>query len=179
MTLSEQLSTFILTVVIGLLAGFSYDFYRVVRRLTRPRKVGTFLGDLLFWLLLMVFVFGLLLIINHGEVRFYILLGMALGAAIHFSFFSQPAYRLIYRLIRFIRQIIELILSALCFVWRLSTFPFRILMMMVAFPFHWAGRGLSLAGHGIGRVGKGIFGSSLNHLSGRWRQFTGRWCRRK
>lgn len=79
MSLAEQLGAFSLTVVLGIAAGLLYDFYHVARQFLRLRKAAAFAGDLFFSLFLLAFVFTCLLLLNSGEVRFYVLLGLALG----------------------------------------------------------------------------------------------------
>lgn len=105
----EQLTAFVLTIGAGLLAGFWFDFYRAVRRVLRLEKTGTFLGDLLFSLFLTVFIFGLLLAINYGEVRFYVIMGLALGALIYWRLFSRFGYGTIMFSFRFLQKTFHLL----------------------------------------------------------------------
>ena len=49
-TLSQQVQAFGLTVALGILMGFLFDFYRVLFRFIRPAKWLTQVADLLFWL---------------------------------------------------------------------------------------------------------------------------------
>ncbi|RKO67871.1 spore cortex biosynthesis protein YabQ [Desulfofundulus salinus] len=179
MTLAEQLNAFLLTLLIGLMSGFAYDLYRVLREMLRLRKTGTFVGDLLFWMFLLVLVFALLLVGNNGEVRFYVLLGLALGAGIYLIFFSLSARRLIYRTIFFLYRTIQIMVAGALALWRIFTFPFRVLFFLIVWPVVQVGRGLSLAGRGIGRAGKGFFGPPVHRFSSglraRWQRFSSRW----
>ncbi len=179
MTLADQLNAFLLTMIIGLVSGLTYDLYRVLRELLRLRKTGTFVGDLLFWMFLLVLVFALLLVGNNGEVRFYVLLGLALGAAIHLVFFSSSARRLIYRTIYFLFRTTQIIAAGALVLWRILTFPFRVLFFLVTWPVAQGGRALRLAGRGIGRAGKGVLAPPVHRFSSglraRWQRFSSRW----
>jgi spore cortex biosynthesis protein YabQ len=93
--IQEQVTVFALTIGIGLLAGLIYDLYRVLRLSLRLKRTGVFLGDLLFCFFLTAFVFGLLILINYGEVRFYVILGMALGALTYFNLLNKTGYQVI------------------------------------------------------------------------------------
>ncbi|WP_051275805.1 spore cortex biosynthesis protein YabQ [Desulfovirgula thermocuniculi] len=83
MSVGEQAGAFLLTVALGAAAGLFYDFYRALIRLLRLRGAAGFAGDLFFCLFLLAFVFAALLYFNYGEVRFYVLLGLALGMALY------------------------------------------------------------------------------------------------
>ena len=85
----DQLFAFIVTMGIGFLAGIIFDVYRVFRGLWRPRKLGTFFGDILFWLVMTVLVFALLLFGNWGEMRIYVFLGVAFGAYLYVHYLSK------------------------------------------------------------------------------------------
>ncbi|WP_194174813.1 spore cortex biosynthesis protein YabQ [Desulfofundulus thermobenzoicus] len=173
MTLAEQLNSFLFTLLIGLMSGFAYDLYRVFREMVRPRRWGTYLGDFLIWVFLLVATFAALLVINYGEVRFYVLLGLALGAAIYLTLFSGPARRLIYRCIYLLARLARLVAAGAALLWRVVTFPFKVLVFVTAWPVVQAGRGFGLAGRRIGRAGRRIAGPPARRLSGnlraRWR----------
>jgi len=130
----EQLTAFALTIGAGLLAGLWFDFYRAVRRVLRLKKIGTFLGDLLFSLFLTVFIFGLLLAINYGEVRFYVIMGLALGALIYWRLFSRFGYGTIMFSFRFLQKTFHLVGKSISVSWRAFTFPFRVVSLALSKP---------------------------------------------
>jgi spore cortex biosynthesis protein YabQ len=183
MTLTEQLNAFLLTLLTGLMSGFVYDLYRVLREMLRLKKAGTFIGDLLFWLFLLVVVFGLLLVGNDGEVRFYVFLGLALGAGIHLIFFSSAARRFIYRSIYLFLRAIQIITAGAVAFFRILAFPFRVIFFLVAWPVAQGGRALRLAGRGIGRAGKGVLAPPVHHFSrglrARWQRWSNSWRTRR
>ncbi|HHW14399.1 MAG TPA: spore cortex biosynthesis protein YabQ [Firmicutes bacterium] len=85
--ISAQLAVFVLTVAIGTLLGVLFDLYRVARGRLRPGKLGTVVGDLLFWLVATGLTFALLIAGNRGELRLYVWVGFLSGAfAYHFLF---------------------------------------------------------------------------------------------
>ncbi len=131
---TEQVTAFAFTIGIGLLAGFVYDFYQALRRVFRWKRTGTFLGDLLFFLILTVFVFGLLMLVNYGEMRFYVILGMAMGAFIYFKLISKLGSKVILLFFRFLQKTFRLGRDFLNYFWRIATFPFRILFLAVWWP---------------------------------------------
>jgi len=84
----EQLHAFAMTIAAGMAAGLLFDMYRLARRGLRPRGTGAWLLDLMFWLVATPVVFALLLVANWGELRFYVVVGLAAGATLYFGLLS-------------------------------------------------------------------------------------------
>ncbi|MBU5313305.1 spore cortex biosynthesis protein YabQ [Tissierella carlieri] len=76
----------------GLIAGFIYDIYRTIRYFSKPSKFITYLGDLLLWTVIASVSFYVLIKINWGELRGYIILGFILGIFIYYKIFSKFIY---------------------------------------------------------------------------------------
>lgn len=123
----EQFHSFFFTMAVGLLIGIIIDGYR---SLSYRRRFGSWItvaGDLFLWLFLSGLVFFLLLLNNWGEVRAYVLIGMAVGFLIYhrwFSVFVLRAWKRIFfivgRLIRFLILIV--------------VFPFRLFQRLLFLP---------------------------------------------
>ncbi|SHF39020.1 spore cortex biosynthesis protein YabQ [Desulforamulus putei] len=156
--LMDQFYYFALTIIIGMVAGFCYDLYRVTRGTLRLRRIGTALGDLLFWFVLTGVVFVLLLLGNWGEVRLYVLLGLALGAVIYLSVFSRRTTSMIRWTFRALHQLWVWFIKSLSFAWRMLCLPFRGVYLLVALP-------LGFVAGVTGKVLKGT-GTVLNKLLG-------------
>lgn len=147
--LLDQFYYFALTILIGMVAGFCYDLYKVTRGTLRLRKVGTALGDAMFWLILTGVVFVLLLLGNWGEVRLYVLLGLALGALFYLHVFSRRITVIIQWLFKTLHRLWRGLLKTLLVSWRLICLPFRGLYLVVALP-------LGIIFKAVGKVVKGV-----------------------
>lgn len=73
----------------GLIGGVVYDIYRTIRYLSKPSKFISYLGDLIFWTIITSIFFYILIKINGGEIRGYIILGFFIGAFIYIKLFSK------------------------------------------------------------------------------------------
>ncbi|MDU4961243.1 MAG: spore cortex biosynthesis protein YabQ [Sporomusaceae bacterium] len=93
--MEEQLYTFCLLTATGAALALAFDCYRAVRIALRWRALATALGDLLYWLLAAVTVFGALLKGNWGEIRFYVFLALASGAGLYYRFLSAYVMHLL------------------------------------------------------------------------------------
>lgn len=134
--LYQQVQSFGLTVALGILMGFLFDFYRVLLRFIRPAKWLTQVADLLFWLVLAAVIFSLLLLGNWGEVRAYVFLGLVVGGGIHLRWFSRTTLRLLQRLFRFLSRVYNCLAGL--FIW-----PVRWLSRIAVVPVGWLSTGLS------------------------------------
>jgi spore cortex biosynthesis protein YabQ len=92
-------------VIAGLAIGLLFDLYRLLRWLLRPGRVGTYVGDLLFWLVLTPILFFLLLSTNGGELRLYVFVVLAVGCLLYFRLFSRWFLRLATAFWRGVRRV--------------------------------------------------------------------------
>jgi len=87
-SLAEQTYAFLMTILAGGVVGLLFDLYRVLRSALRPKQLATALTDLLYWIVVTPTVFAMLLAGNWGELRFYVLVGLAVGLALYFQALS-------------------------------------------------------------------------------------------
>lgn len=133
-SLVGQIRAFAATIVTGAAASFCYDYYRVVRGVFRLKKIGTCLGDLLFWMVTTAVVFLMLLWGNWGELRLYVFIGLGLGALIYFRLFSGPVSRLVGIKFFVIFKTWELLVKTVLALWAAFLFPFRLVLLVVSYP---------------------------------------------
>jgi spore cortex biosynthesis protein YabQ len=92
MEVNAQLISFLTTLFIGILLGFIFDFYRVSRAVCHPRLWITHLLDGLYWLIAIIITFVCLLMSNWAELRFYIFIGIILGAILYYKLCSRYTF---------------------------------------------------------------------------------------
>lgn len=125
MSLAEQFTAFLITIGIGVAAACVYDLYRVVRLTLRLRRLGSGVGDLLFWLVLTAVVYGLLLLGIAGDVRWSVLAGLVIGALIYRRYLSDRGYRLWTSLGRVLRPVRRVAGYPFICLWVIASGPFR------------------------------------------------------
>lgn len=153
-SLESQFYAFIVTVLIGLIMGICYDFYRVIKGIIRPRKFFVYMGDLLFWVVSTLIVFFMLLIGNWGELRFYVIVGALVGALLYFKLLSHSVVDVLVNVFSFIRKTINLVFRAIRFTWFLITYPLFILKNIIIIPVGLLGRAWTGASALTGRIVK-------------------------
>lgn len=87
-TLGTQVTAFFTTIIAGLTIGVLFDVYRIIRGGIRPGHAMTTVMDILFWVIATPVVVIQLVVANWLELRFYVLLGLALGLFLYFSVLS-------------------------------------------------------------------------------------------
>lgn len=157
-TLFQQLYAFAVAVAAGAALGAVYDVFRVVKDAAGPRSGAASVSDLLYWAAAAPLAAGFLLYANRGELRFYVVLGAAVGLALYFALLSP------------------LVVAALLFIGRGTVFLVSLLMHLVWGFFTWPvmlARSLGFAWRARGRSGGGVW----SRLRTPWRP-TPAWRRR-
>ncbi|RXJ00919.1 spore cortex biosynthesis protein YabQ [Anaerobacillus alkaliphilus] len=161
MSLTVQLQTMLAMVAMGGWLGMAIDTYSRLIRGRHWNKWITVINDSLFWILQGLFVFYVLLQINEGEMRFYILLALLCG----YSCYRALLYRVYMKVLEAVIQgIIKTykFLKATLFILIINPtkeilkFLYKLCMMIIGFlitviffllkiiftPFKWVGRGI-------------------------------------
>lgn len=172
--LTNQFFAFAATVVIGMAAGFCYDYYSVVREVLRLRRIGTWLGDIIFWLFITAGVFLLLLRGNWGELRLYVLIGLSLGALTYFRLLSGGVKRAMRLKFFLLQKSWELMVKALLFTWAVFIFPFRLAALGLSYPLNFLKKLSALVRKKIKNLWYNLAGRRLEQGAARIRSRLGR-----
>lgn len=138
-SLASQFYAFAVTVLIGITIGMLFDFYKVTRGIFRRGKAFVNLGDLLFWVVTTVIVFLMLLAGNWGEIRFYVPIGIILGATCYIKLLSSSITKNLLYIIFVLNKIAGLITKVLKVVWLVVTYPFMLLNRLIIIPIGYLG----------------------------------------
>lgn len=130
--LSNQVYAFLITIAIGLGIGFLYTMYCEIRRYLRVKSTKGHVFDLIFWLITTLFTYFFLLLGNWGEVRFYIILGLIIGAV----FYIKVLAKLITPIVL---KIIEIIVRSIGFIFKVILYPFRLIGKIILVPLGFLG----------------------------------------
>ena len=133
--LEEQMFTFFISISSGCLAAFCFDVYKALVRFFRIRKFALSVGDILFWIVLSGLIFAFLLFSNDGEMRGFMLVGLAAGVGIYLRVLGEYSFRVITRALEIIQQVILFIAKLLAWSWIGLTVPFKLVYWVAAWPF--------------------------------------------
>lgn len=78
-----QIQSFVLTAVLGVVAGMVFQFYQLLVRRARLGKYSLYVMDFFLWMLMILLIFAAMLFINQGEMRVYVLIALVMGIIIY------------------------------------------------------------------------------------------------
>ncbi|WP_449241041.1 spore cortex biosynthesis protein YabQ [Desulfoscipio gibsoniae] len=161
---TSQFMVFLYTLLTGAMAGFLYDVYAGIGHVFKIKKMGTLLGDVLYWLCATILVYVLLLRYNQGEVRFFVLLGLCMGAVFYFRLSRRRMRKLVVNTVEFLIWLIKWLITILFF-------PVRILCIILIFPFKILKLVLGKTGRLAVIILKRLMPAPVKSLCRRWRKW--------
>lgn len=114
----DELYIFLIAINYGLIIGGIYDFYRVFRYFSKPKKILTAIEDILFWIIVTLIVFTFLVRKTDGIIRGFVLLGFIIGYSFYFKVISKYSYLLL-------KKIFKLIFDLISEIIKIILYPFR------------------------------------------------------
>lgn len=78
-----QIQSFVLTSILGVVAGMVFQFYQLLVRGARLGKYSLYVMDFFLWMLMILLIFAAMLLINQGEMRVYVLVALVVGIIIY------------------------------------------------------------------------------------------------
>ena len=122
-----QLFLFFAFFTIGAVFALIYDMLKVSGRPVSGRSFFVVLKDVLFWLVVTVVMFAGCLKFNDGEFRFFMFVGVLLGALVYFKTIS----RFVVIVLGFIADCIK---KTVTFMFGIFVFPLKLLLRIVNKP---------------------------------------------
>lgn len=101
----RDLVFFGLSILCGLFMGIIFDFYRTVRRFSKPKGILSYLEDLIFWVIIGVIFFGLLVNTTDGILRGFIFIGVFLGILLYMTLLSKHILSLFVTIFKLILKV--------------------------------------------------------------------------
>jgi len=125
----HELFVFFGTVAGGLTVGLLLDMFRLLRRNVHPGRIGLWVQDILFWLLLTAIVYTTVFLTNSAELRWYEFVGLGLGLTLYLLLLSRPVMTACDFILQMLRRIvtflIKIILFPVALVYRITRRPVR------------------------------------------------------
>ena len=99
---SLQISSFLYSIVLGIIFALVYEIFRVIRKLKKHSTISVFVQDILYFAVISVVTFLFFLSRTNGEIRLFIIIGISLGYLFYFLLVSRyvnSVFNLILKLI--------------------------------------------------------------------------------
>lgn len=90
----NDFSIFLAFVLIGIIISFIFDFFRILRRVYKTPDFITILEDIAFWLISGIILLLGIFVLNNGNIRAYLFLGLFSGICIYIIFISKTIIKI-------------------------------------------------------------------------------------
>lgn len=127
-SVSQEITIFLWCLVCGALTAVVFDLFRIMRKLIFSGDIRTSFEDIAYWVLSSLIIYYFVLRFNSGEIRWYMIIGMALGALFYLLTFSAFFIKGTVGIIRFFIKIFSLLLKILLI-------PVRFIIKIAGRPF--------------------------------------------
>lgn len=127
-TVLQQFVLLFIDLAVGVGVGFLFDCYRVLRRLFRPGWLVTQVADFFFWVCCAVLTFRVFFVVTGGEVNFYNLLIIPVGAVLYLRLASRVVQKPLLFIFYQLGRLLALFYTSFCYL-------VRLLYLAVALPF--------------------------------------------
>jgi spore cortex biosynthesis protein YabQ len=126
-SVNNQVIIFLYSIIAGIIIAFIYDLFRIKRKKIKSRAFVTYLEDFVYWLIVAIIMFSSFYISNDGEMRGYIFFGTIIGLIFYVLFLSKIV-------ITVSMAILNLLTRIFVFVWKVATYPIRIIFRILKVP---------------------------------------------
>lgn len=145
-SVNDQVITFAIAIAIGMSLGVLYDIIRIFRRTIKHSNIIINIEDFMYWVMFGIVVFLVLYSKNYGQIRFFCIIGIALGILIYFLLLSH--YIIVVSV-----KVIDIIKKILLLFFRIIFTPIKILVKIIITPFIL-----------FGRLMKKVYGKTLTKI---------------
>lgn len=105
---TNQAYLFTVFIVNGLLIGFLFDFFRILRKTIKTSDFVTYIQDFIFWILTGGLILFFTFKFNNGEIRLFLFLGIIMGITIYIVSLSNFIIKINVEIITFIKKILKI-----------------------------------------------------------------------
>ena len=90
----------------GIIISLLYDIFRALRKSIKTSDLVTYIEDVIFWILVGSFLIYLIFILNNGNIRFFIFVGLILGGIFYYFTFSKLFMKITVQIFTFLKRIL-------------------------------------------------------------------------
>ncbi len=121
LSMNEQIFLFFVSIAIGIGGGLLYGLICIFRKYIAHNILVIYLEDIFFWSIYSITTFLIMLCLNYGEIRPYILMGIFSGLILYGLFIHKYIIKILSPFIYILRLISEIILTPVMIV----VYPFK------------------------------------------------------
>lgn len=112
---NNQAYLFIIFALNGVLIGILFDFFRILRKTFKTRDFVTYIEDIIFWIITGISILYSMCVFCDGELRFFMILGIAMGITIYITTISKYVIKISVYIINAIKGLIKKIVQIIIY----------------------------------------------------------------
>ncbi len=109
MELKEETITFFVFIIVGIIIGIIFDFFRAMRKVKKYKEKYIYIQDIIFFLLVGMVLAGVLIYKLEYGLRLYLFFSLFLGVVIYASTISSYIVKVFCKFIKVSNSIIEFV----------------------------------------------------------------------
>ena len=113
---TNQVQLFFIFILNGILIGLLFDFFRISRKVINTSDFVTYVEDILFWIITGFSILYSTFVFNNGELRFFMFLGIILGAIFYMVLISSYIVKINIKIIEQIKSFIKILITPIKFI---------------------------------------------------------------
>lgn len=121
---TNQAYLFLIFIANGIIIGFLFDFFRILRKSFKTADIVTYLEDFIFWILTGVIILYSIFVFNNGEIRLYLFFGIAIGIISYMLLASKYIIKINVTIINYFKKTISILFHFL-------SIPFKIIHKLI------------------------------------------------
>lgn len=125
--MNEQFKLFFVAIMLGIIGGLIYGIISIFRKYVMHNIVAVYIEDIIFWVTYAITSFLVMLTLNYGDIRPYIVFGVFLGLIVYVIFIHSLVIKLLSPIITIIRLFIEIVFTP----FDLVLYPFKKLLLFL------------------------------------------------
>ncbi len=101
-----QLGLFLMYIAGGILICLTYDIFRALRKSIKTSDLATYIEDIIFFIIVSIFLIYLIFIVNDGSIRGFIFIGLILGGVLYYFTLSKYFMKISIFIFTFLKKIL-------------------------------------------------------------------------
>ncbi len=111
--ITNQAYIFIIFVIVGIIVGIIFDFFRILRKSFKTKDFVTYIEDIVFCILTGLILLYSIFKFNSGEIRIYMFLGVLIGCSLYMLTISKYFIKINVFILTTLTNILKKIISIL------------------------------------------------------------------
>lgn len=127
----NQAYLFLIFTVNGILIGFLFDIFRILRKSFKTNDLITYIEDIIFWILTGIIILYSMCKFCDGELRGFTIIGIAIGVILYMLTISTYIIKVAVFIINILKAIIGKTLSIIIYPFKLIFKPISIICINI------------------------------------------------